>query len=99
MGDDEVLGRINELAREEHELFDRESHGTVTDADRERLRRLELTLDQCWDLLRQRRARRAAGVNPDEARVRDEKTAEGYTGCPQRRAAAREREGVKTAEE
>src|SRR2546426_8155341 len=81
MGDDEVLGRINELAREEHELFDRESHGTVTDADRERLRRLELTLDQCWDLLRQGRARRAAGLNPDEAKVRDERTVKGYIGC------------------
>jgi len=56
----EVLGRINELAREEHELFERESHGRVTDADRERLRRLEVTLDQCWDLLRQRRARRGS---------------------------------------
>src|SRR3989441_8421836 len=52
MDDAEVLGRINELAREEHELFERESHGTVTDADRDRLRRLQVTLDQCWDLLR-----------------------------------------------
>jgi hypothetical protein len=77
--DKEVLGRINELAREEHELFERESHGKVTDADRTRLRRLEVTLDQCWDLLRQRRARRAAGLNPDDAQVRDEKTVEGYT--------------------
>jgi Protein of unknown function (DUF2630) len=79
MNDAEVLGRINELAREEHELFERESHGKVTDADRERLRRLEITPDQCWDLLRQRRARRAAGLNPDDAQVRDEKTVEGYT--------------------
>src|SRR5262245_31739676 len=79
MDDKEVLGRINELAREEHELFERESHGEVSDADRTRLRRLEVTLDQCWDLLRQRRARRAAGLNPDDAKVRDEKTVEGYT--------------------
>jgi Protein of unknown function (DUF2630) len=79
MDDKEVLGRINELAREEHELFERESHGKVTDADRVRLRRLEVTLDQCWDLLRQRRARRAAGLDPDDAQVRDEKTVEGYT--------------------
>jgi uncharacterized protein DUF2630 len=79
MDDKEVLGRINELAREEHELFERESHGKVTDADRQRLRRLEVTLDQCWDLLRQRRARRAAGLDPDGAHVRDEKTVEGYT--------------------
>ena len=79
MEDSEVLGRINELAREEHELFERESRGKVTDTDRERLRRIEVTLDQCWDLLRQRRARRAAGLDPDKARVRDEKTVEGYT--------------------
>src|SRR2546428_10656622 len=97
MGDDEVLGRINELAREEHELFDRESHGTVTDADRERLRRLELTLDQCWDLLRQRRARRAAGPNPEETRGREEKNREGYTGWPQRKDPAGGRGGVKQA--
>ena len=80
MDDAEVLGRINELAREEHELFERESHGKVTDADRDRLRRLQITLDQCWDLLRQRRARRTAGLDPGEARVRDAKTVEGYTG-------------------
>jgi hypothetical protein len=79
MDDSEVLGRINELAREEHRLFERESHGKVTDADRERLRQLQVTLDQCWDLLRQRRARRAAGLNPADAQVRDEKTVEGYT--------------------
>ena len=42
MDDKEVLGRINDLAREEHELFERESHGKVTDADRARLRRLDL---------------------------------------------------------
>src|SRR2546425_11134463 len=80
MEDGEVLGQINELAREEHELFERESRGKVTDADRDRLRRLQVTLDQCWDLLRQRRARRAAGLDPGEARVRAEKTVEGYTG-------------------
>lgn len=80
MDDKEVLGRINELAREEHELFERESQPNVSDADRERLRQIQVTLDQCWDLLRQRRARRAAGLEPDDARVRDEKTVEGYTG-------------------
>jgi len=79
MEDSEVLGRINDLAREEHELFERESRGKVTDTDRQRLRRIEVTLDQCWGVLLQRRARRAAGLDPDEARVRDEKTVEGYT--------------------
>ncbi len=80
MADKKVLNRIDELAREEHELFEKESHGKASDADRERLKRLQVTLDQCWDLLRQRRARRAAGQDPDEAQVRDEKTVEGYTG-------------------
>jgi len=72
--------RIIELAREEHELFGKESRGEATDTDRERLRRLEVTLDQCWDLLHQRRARRSAGLDPDETSVRDETTVEGYLG-------------------
>jgi hypothetical protein len=80
MDDKKVTDDINELAREEHVLFDKESHGTATDADRDRLRRIQVMLDQCWDLLRQRQARRTAGLDPDEARVRDEKTVEGYIG-------------------
>jgi len=80
MAEDKVADRINELAHEEHAIFERESHGTATAADRERLRHIQITLDQCWDLLRQRRARREFGLDPDEARVRDPKTVEGYTG-------------------
>jgi hypothetical protein len=80
MEDQQVIERINELAHEEKELFDREARGQVSEAERTRLRRVEVTLDQCWDLLRQRRARRAAGLDPDEARVRDERTVEGYLG-------------------
>ncbi len=80
MEGESVIDRINELAREEHELFEREPGGRVTEADRERLKKLGVTLDQCWDLLHQRRSRRSAGLNPDEARVRDEKTVEGYLG-------------------
>jgi hypothetical protein len=80
MDDQAVFHRINELANEEHEIWAKESRGEVTDADRERLHRIEVTLDQCWDLLHQRQARRAAGLNPDEAKVRDEKTVEGYIG-------------------
>jgi hypothetical protein len=80
MEDERIIEQINELAREEHELFGRESQGEATEADRERLKRLEVTLDQCWDLLHQRRARRSAGLDPAEARVRDEKTVEGYLG-------------------
>jgi hypothetical protein len=80
MDDQTVFHRINELASEEHEIWNKESRGDATDADRERLRRIQVTLDQCWDLLHQRQARRAAGLNPDEAQVRDEKTVEGYIG-------------------
>jgi hypothetical protein len=78
MDDQDVIGRINELAHEEHQLFEKESHGEASDADRERLKQLEVSLDQCWDLLHQRRARKDAGMNPDDARVRDEGTVEGY---------------------
>ena len=80
MDDKKVTEHIDELAREEHELFERESHGTATESERDRLRRIEVMLDQCWDLLRQRQARRAAGLDPEGARIRDEKTVEGYTG-------------------
>ena len=77
---DQVTDHIDELAREEHELFERESHGTANDADRVRLQRIQVMLDQCWDLLRQRQARRTAGLDPEQARLRDEKTVAGYTG-------------------
>jgi Protein of unknown function (DUF2630) len=79
MDDAKILQQINELAREEHELFERESHAQASEADRQRLLNIGVTLDQCWDLLRQRRAKRAAGLDPDEAQMRDEKTVEGYT--------------------
>jgi hypothetical protein len=80
MGDKDVIERINELAREEHEIFERESRGNGTEADRQRLEALQVTLDQCWDLLHQRRARQSAGLDPDGASVRDPKTVEGYVG-------------------
>lgn len=80
MDDADVIARINALAGEEHELFQREGRGEASDADRERLAELQVTLDQCWDLLHQRRARRDAGQDPDQASVRDERTVEGYTG-------------------
>jgi len=80
MDDRQVIGRINELAEEEHELWQREGRGVLTDAERERLRELGVSLDQCWDLLHQRRARRSAGLDPDDASVRDSRTVEGYTG-------------------
>ncbi len=80
MGDERVIGQINELAHEEHLLFEKESRGEANEQDRERMKDLQVTLDQCWDLLHQRRARRAAGQDPDDAAVRDERTVEGYLG-------------------
>jgi hypothetical protein len=78
MEDSNILQRINDLAHEEHELFQRESEGNASPAERERLKALSVTLDQLWDLLHQRRALRSAGLDPDEAQVRDPQTVEGY---------------------
>lgn len=78
MNDQSPLDVINRLANEEHELRSKESAGTAGDEDRARIAELELQLDQCWDLLRQRRARRAAGLDPDDASVRDVDTVEKY---------------------
>ena len=78
MDDKRVTDRIDELARREHELFERESKGSATDAEREELRQIQVRLDQWWDLLRQRRARREFGQDPEDAQLRDEKTVEGF---------------------
>jgi Protein of unknown function (DUF2630) len=80
MDDEQVIERINEIAHEEHELWEREGRGEITAEEQERLQDLGVTLDQCWDLLHQRRARRAAGQDPDQATVRDPRTVEGYSG-------------------
>ena len=61
MDDAQVHARIEQFVAEEHDLWQREADGTATEVDRERLRRLEVQLDQTWDLLRQRRALRSAG--------------------------------------
>ena len=80
MEDQDVIKGINDLAHEEHALFEKESQGGLSPEERERLRWLQVRLDQCWDLLHQRRALRSAGANPNEATVRDERTVEGYIG-------------------
>lgn len=78
MNDSEILHHITTLVNEEHELDKHaEGHG-LDDDQRVRMQALEVSLDQCWDLLRQRRARRGAGLNPDEATVRDAKIVEHY---------------------
>jgi hypothetical protein len=80
MGDQGILDPINELAHEQHEIWSREARGEGSGADHHRLRRIEVMLDQLWDLLHQRRALRTAGLNPDEAAMRDERTVESYRG-------------------
>jgi hypothetical protein len=80
MADEDVITRINDLAHEEHQLFEKESEGKASTRERERLKEIEVQLDQCWDLLHQRRARRSAGLDPDQATVRPETTVEGYVG-------------------
>jgi len=78
MEDQTVIDRINELAHEEHELYQRESDGKPDAAARNRLEQVGVLLDQCWDLLHQRRGLRNAGQDPDQAKVRDAGTVEGY---------------------
>ncbi len=82
MDDESILGRIEALVGEEHALIDREQEDAVDedalDADRRRREELSVELDRCWDLLRQRRALREAGHNPDEAQARDANTVEKY---------------------
>jgi len=79
MRDDEILSRISALVSEEHELRGKLTAGEVTsDAENARIKELEVALDQCWDLLRQRRARRGAGEDPDGATVRPAGEVENY---------------------
>ena len=80
MADDrEIIQHIDRLVNEEHELERAHGDGKSLNADeRARLRDLEVHLDQLWDLLRQRRARRSAGLDPDTAEERDASTVEGY---------------------
>lgn len=79
MDDKQILGQIDELIGTEHELRTKLAAGSLSGAEeRERLRAAEEALDQCWDLLRQRRARREFGENPDDANARPVPEVEGY---------------------
>jgi hypothetical protein len=78
MDDADILARIHALVDEEHQLEESHVGEGLTVDEQSRLQEVEVALDQCWDLLRQRRARRNAGLDPDEAEVRDEGTVEGY---------------------
>jgi hypothetical protein len=78
MDDPEIHGAIDRMVEEEHQLWERESAGEASEADRQRLAALKVALDQCWDLLRQRRARRDAGQSPDVAELRPPDVVEHY---------------------
>ena len=78
MDDDQIHARIEQLVSDEHELWQREAEGGATADERRRLESLKLSLDQCWDLLRQRRALREAGLDAEGARVRDSGVVEDY---------------------
>lgn len=82
MSDESIANRIEKLVAEEHQLRHREESDSHDEdrleADQDRLREVEVELDRCWDLLRQRRALRDAGANPEDAHVRDAGTVERY---------------------
>ncbi|WP_053722652.1 DUF2630 family protein [Saccharothrix sp. NRRL B-16348] len=78
MTDEELVARITRLVEEEHRLEGSRIGEGLSEGDARRLRDLEVALDQTWDLLRQRRARRAAGMDPDGAEARAPGTVENY---------------------
>ena len=78
MDDGEIVQRIGQLADEERSLEQAHTGKGLSDEELSRLRSVEIALDQCWDLLRQRRARRAAGQDPDDSEVRPAAVVEGY---------------------
>jgi hypothetical protein len=79
MDEKEIMARISGLIDTEHELRTQLQRGELTsEQERERLRSAEEALDQCWDLLRQRRAKREFGESPDGATVRPTSEVEGY---------------------
>ena len=73
--DDSVLGKIRQLVHDEQTIYSQEN---VTDHDQVRLQKIQVELDQCWDLLRQRRAKREFGQNPNDAHVRPADVVEKY---------------------
>jgi uncharacterized protein DUF2630 len=78
MNDSQIHEAIERLVAEEHELWSREAAGGTGEDDRRRLDELKLSLAQCWDLLRQRRALREAGRDPDAATARSPEVVERY---------------------
>lgn len=73
-----VPAHIQYLVQEEHRLFEQGAHGALSDSDRQTLATLQVELDQCWDLLRQRRALRETGQDPNMAEIRSPQIVEKY---------------------
>lgn len=78
MNDHEILHTIEHLVNEEHQLMNKAAAGGLEEEEHAKMKELEVRLDQCWDLLRQRRARKEFGLNPDDAKERDASTVEHY---------------------
>ena len=78
MDDPQIQGTIEQLVAEEHELWERESARHVSEPERQRVQELEVSLDQCRDLLRQRRALREVGRDPSAADLGQREVVEGY---------------------
>jgi hypothetical protein len=78
MPDEEIHDRIEKLVAEEQELYGRVGGGGLNANEHNRLESIRVSLDQCWDLLRQRRALRELGQDPDAAHVRDPEVVERY---------------------
>jgi uncharacterized protein DUF2630 len=78
MDDSQIHASIEKLVAEEHELWEAEGAGTAGETDRRRLQELKVSLDQCWDLMRQRRALGESGFDPDVAGVRSPDVVERY---------------------
>ena len=76
--DQPVLAHIQQLVEEEHRLFEQGERGRVEAINLQRLAQVQVELDQCWDLLRQRRALREVGQDPDMAQVRPAQIVENY---------------------
>jgi hypothetical protein len=78
MDDQTIHNRIEELVAEEHQLYELGAEGGLNESERRRLEEVQVRLDQWWDLLRQRRALRDAGRDPEVAHVRDAQVVENY---------------------
>jgi len=80
VADEQIHERIEALVAEEHDLWEREAQGIASDDDRRRLEAVRVSLDQSWDFLRQRRALREAGLDPESAHAREPEVVERYEG-------------------